>query len=169
MTHVALANLITWQIPRNPARRPRTLQFASLSFDVSFYEIFSTWAAGGTLVVADEDVRHDPKALLRVLTEQRIQSVDVPYVVLQYLSEIATTENVRLPDLRYFIAAGEQLKITPTIRRFFEQLGDCAVDNHYGPSETHDAMHLHARGATICMAGTASYRQAWKQCAGLRA
>ncbi|HET6978706.1 MAG TPA: amino acid adenylation domain-containing protein [Pyrinomonadaceae bacterium] len=140
MTHVAFANLITWQIPRNPTGpQPRTLQFASLSFDVSFYEIFSTWVSGGTLVVADEDARHDPKALLRVLTEQRIQCVDVPYVMLQYLAEIATTENVALPDLRYFIAAGEQLKITPTIRRFFEPLRDCAVDNHYGPSETHDA------------------------------
>jgi amino acid adenylation domain-containing protein len=137
ITHVALANLMTWQVARNTAGpKPRTLQFASLSFDVSFQEIFSTWVAGGTLVVADEDVRHDPKALLRVLTEQRIANVDVPYVALQYLAEVATTENVRLPDLRYFIAAGEQLKITPTIRRFFEQL-DCAVDNHYGPSETH--------------------------------
>ncbi len=140
MTHVAFANLITWEIPRITARpQPRTLQFASLSFDVSFYEIFSTWAAGGTLVIADEEVRHDPKALLRVLTEQRIQSVDLPYVMLQYLSEIATTENIALADLRYVVAAGEQLKITPAIRRFFEQLGDCGFDNHYGPSETHDA------------------------------
>jgi amino acid adenylation domain-containing protein len=138
ITHIALANLITWQVARNTAKpRPRTLQFASLSFDVSFQEIFATWVAGGTLVIADEEVRHDPRALLSVLTEQRIQSVDVPYVMLQYLSEIATAENVKLPDLRYFIAAGEQLKITPTVRRFFEQLGDCAVDNHYGPSETH--------------------------------
>jgi amino acid adenylation domain-containing protein len=138
ITHVALANLITWQVARNTAKpKPRTLQFASLSFDVSFQEIFATWAAGGTLVLADDDVRRDPRALLRVLTDHRIQSVDVPYVVLQYLSEIATAENVTLPDLRYFIAAGEQLKITPTIRRLFEQLGDCAVDNHYGPSETH--------------------------------
>ena len=140
MTHVAFTNLITWEIPRNTAKpQPRTLQFASLSFDVSFFEIFSTWVAGGTLVVADEEVRHDPKALLRVLTEQRIQSVDLPYVMLQYLAEIATTENIALPDLRYVIAAGEQLKITPAVRRFFEQLSDCALDNHYGPSETHDA------------------------------
>ncbi len=138
ITHIALANLIAWNAARNTAKpQPRTLQFASLSFDVSFQEIFSTWAAGGTLVVADEDVRHDPKALLRVLTEQRIQSVDVPYVVLQYLAELAITENVTLPDMRYFIAAGEQLKITPAIRQFFEQLSDCSVDNHYGPSETH--------------------------------
>ena len=138
LTHVALANLITWQAARNPAKpQPRTLQFASLSFDVSFQEIFSTWVAGGTLVIADQEMRHDPRALLHVLTEQRINSVDVPYVMLQYLSEIATTEKVALPGLRYFIAAGEQLKITPTIRRFFEKLSDCAVDNHYGPSETH--------------------------------
>jgi amino acid adenylation domain-containing protein len=148
MTHVAFANLITWEIPRNPVKlRPRTLQFASLSFDVSFYEIFATWVAGGTLVIADEDARHDPSALLRVLIEQHIQCVDVPYVMLQYLSEIATTENVKLPDLRYFIVAGEQLKITPSVRRFFEQLSDCTVDNHYGPSENHDACTYFLEGA----------------------
>jgi amino acid adenylation domain-containing protein len=138
ITHVALVNLITWQVARNTARpRPRTLQFASLSFDVSFQEIFSTWCAGGTLVIADEEARHDPKALLNVLVEERIESVDVPYVALHYLSEIAAAESVTLPNMRYFIAAGEQLKITPGIRRFFEQMSDCSVDNHYGPSETH--------------------------------
>src|ERR1044072_9292790 len=91
MTHVAFANLITWEIPRNPVKlRPRTLQFASLSFDVSFYEIFATWVAGGTLVIADEDARHDPSALLRVLIEQHITCVGVPYVLLQSSSEMAT-------------------------------------------------------------------------------
>ncbi|HEX3251988.1 MAG TPA: condensation domain-containing protein, partial [Pyrinomonadaceae bacterium] len=45
MTHGALLNLINWQLLET--RLPdgaRTLQFASLSFDVSFQDMFSTWA-----------------------------------------------------------------------------------------------------------------------------
>ena len=50
MTHRPLVNLLYWQMRRS-ANALRTLQFASLSFDVSFQEIFSTWCAGGTLVL----------------------------------------------------------------------------------------------------------------------
>ncbi|MDQ2979707.1 MAG: AMP-binding protein, partial [Acidobacteriota bacterium] len=54
MPHRALLNLIAWQkeAALNPAAK--TLQFASLNFDVSFQEMFSTWCAGGTLVLVSE-------------------------------------------------------------------------------------------------------------------
>ncbi|MBV9775158.1 MAG: AMP-binding protein, partial [Gemmatimonadetes bacterium] len=50
MTQRPLQSLISWQL-REWSGRPaaRTLQFASISFDVSFQEIFSTWGSGGTL------------------------------------------------------------------------------------------------------------------------
>ena len=115
----------------------RTLQFASLSFDVSFQEMFSTWSAGGTLVLADEEVRQDARALLRALSEQRIERLFLPYVALQYLSEVAAAEGSVPESLRQVITAGEQLKITPSIRQLFERLGGCTLDNQYGPSETH--------------------------------
>src|SRR5262249_27411467 len=44
MTRQALVNLIIWQCGvSNSQESSRTLQFTSLSFDVSFQEIFSTW------------------------------------------------------------------------------------------------------------------------------
>src|SRR5690606_6526269 len=58
MPHRALANLIAWQ-----NRRPSglvdgaTLQFAPLSFDVSFQEIFATLCGGGTLRLVPENAR----------------------------------------------------------------------------------------------------------------
>jgi non-ribosomal peptide synthetase component F len=52
MTHRALGNLICWQTTA-VSHPVRTLQFASLSFDVSFQDIFSTWCSGGTLVLVD--------------------------------------------------------------------------------------------------------------------
>ena len=52
MPHRALSNLIEWQLHQPTFREgARTLQFASMSFDVSIQEIFSTWCSGGTLVL----------------------------------------------------------------------------------------------------------------------
>ncbi|HEV2733797.1 MAG TPA: condensation domain-containing protein, partial [Longimicrobiaceae bacterium] len=55
MTQRPLLNLIAWQL-REWSGRPaaRVLQYASVSFDVSFQEMFSTWASGGALVVVPE-------------------------------------------------------------------------------------------------------------------
>src|SRR5262249_5530155 len=58
MPHRGAVNLINFQVQSSgPEERPRTLQFASLSFDVSFQEIFSTLGGGGALVLLREDAR----------------------------------------------------------------------------------------------------------------
>src|SRR5262249_50081232 len=55
LPHRALVNLIEWQLQQDHELRDRrTLQFTSLSFDVSFQEIFSTWCNGGTLVLIED-------------------------------------------------------------------------------------------------------------------
>jgi non-ribosomal peptide synthetase component F len=55
MPHRAAVNLINYQIQSSGHEgRLRTLQFASLSFDVSFQEIFSTLCAGGSLVLRSD-------------------------------------------------------------------------------------------------------------------
>src|SRR5205807_3516214 len=74
MGHRPLANLLAWQLERFSApAAARTLQFAPLSFDVAFQEIFSTWCCGGTLVLIDEALRRDPEALLAFVCEQRVE------------------------------------------------------------------------------------------------
>jgi non-ribosomal peptide synthetase component F len=57
MPHRALLNLLAWQQEAAVDAGARTLQFASLNFDVSFQEMFSTWCGGGTLVLVSEAVR----------------------------------------------------------------------------------------------------------------
>ena len=57
MPHRALVNLLSWHLHDPILSRPaKTLQFASLSFDVSFQEAFSTWCSGGTLVLISEEL-----------------------------------------------------------------------------------------------------------------
>ncbi len=136
MPHRALVNMVHWQIDRS-LKAPRTLQFASLSFDVSFQEIFSTWCSGGALVAVDELTRRDSQRLLRTLIDQRVERLFLPYVALEYLAQASEAENEVPATLRHVIAGGEQLKITPAIRSFFGKLDNAILDNHYGPSETH--------------------------------
>ncbi len=137
LPHRALSNLLYWQLENSKAGLgTRTLQFTSLSFDVSFQEIFATWCSGGTLVLISESLRRDSIELLRLMREENVQRLFLPFVALQSLGEVAEDES-QLPDLREVITAGEQLQITPQIQRFFERLPNCTLHNHYGPSESH--------------------------------
>ncbi|HYN83948.1 MAG TPA: amino acid adenylation domain-containing protein, partial [Pyrinomonadaceae bacterium] len=138
MPHRALVNIVQWQLARSSSSPPpRTLQFTSLSFDVSLQEIFSTWCAGACLVLVGEEERRDSKALLGVLAGERIERLFLPFVALHYLAEAAEGAGVRPASLREVITAGEQLKTTPHLRRLFESLPGCTLDNQYGPSEAH--------------------------------
>ncbi|HXM34973.1 MAG TPA: condensation domain-containing protein, partial [Pyrinomonadaceae bacterium] len=114
MTHRALANVISWQlqIASGPAT---TLQFASLSFDVSFQELFTTWCSGGTLLLASDELRRDAPAMLRFLVEQKTERIFLPFVYLQHLAEAAELCGPAPETLREIITAGEQLEITRQI------------------------------------------------------
>jgi amino acid adenylation domain-containing protein len=137
MRHGALAELLAWQLASTPGRW-RTLQYTSPSFDVSFQEIFSTWAAGGALVLISEEARRDPAELLERLRAEGIERLFLPFVALQQLAEAA--RGVAVPEtLREVITAGEQLRVTPAVVDLFTRLPAARLHNHYGPSETHVA------------------------------
>jgi surfactin family lipopeptide synthetase A len=138
MTQRALCNLILWQIENTTGtERAKTLQFTPISFDVSFQEIFSTLCAGGELVLVADEVRRDPFALLNLLEQQAIDRLFLPFVALQQLAEVAVSRELYPQQIQEIITAGEQLQITPAIRKFFSKLANCTLHNHYGPSESH--------------------------------
>lgn len=136
MPHRAMVNLIEWHRRGFGEQSCRVLQFAALSFDVAFQEIFSTLCTGGTLVLLDEWVRRDTPALLELLERERIERLFVPPLMLQSLAE-CSRDGTEPRLLRDIITAGEQLRISPEIVGFFERLPHCRLHNHYGPTETH--------------------------------
>ena len=147
MPHGAMVNLIEWHRGTfHPSIAPRVLQFAALSFDVAFQEIFSTLCTGGTLVLVDEPVRRDARALLELLREQRVERLFVPPLMLQTLAEYAMADAGPLPPLSDIITAGEQLRIGPEIVNFVSRLSGCRLHNHYGPTETHVVTSLTLAG-----------------------
>ncbi|MHC0068971.1 non-ribosomal peptide synthetase, partial [Nostoc sp. UIC 10890] len=138
LNQLALCNLILWQLQNNTiSTGAKTLQFAPISFDVSFQEMFTTWFSGGTLFLITEELRRDTSALLGFLQEKAVERLFVPFVALQQLAEVAIGGELVNSHLREIITAGEQLQMTPAISQWLSKLNDCTLHNHYGPSESH--------------------------------
>ena len=148
MPHRALTNMILWQNRQPPTGPLKTLQYSPISFDVSFQEILSTLSSGEELVMIDEGLRYDFIRLLKFICAQQVNRLFLPYVAFQGLAEVAMQLGIRPVSLRQINVAGEQLKITAEIRELIDGIGDCRVENHYGPTEAHVVTRLTLEGAT---------------------
>ncbi|MGR4882546.1 amino acid adenylation domain-containing protein [Streptomyces sp. LARHCF249] len=138
MPHRSLAHLVAWQngIPSGVVGGV-TAQYAPMSFDVSFQEIFSTLAGGGTLLLLSEDERRDMPALLRLLDREGVERICLPYVALQQLAETADALGLAPRSLRALLSSGEQLRVTDEIRGLCAALPGVILENQYGPTESH--------------------------------
>src|SRR5690554_5003568 len=147
MGEAALHNLLMWQRQTSTAgTNDRTLQFAPLTFDVSFQEIYATLVTGGTLVMVDDDLRLNPLALLEFVQASNINRLFLPFVALQMLADTAGFSSIFPGCIREIMTAGEQLKITPQIRRFFTEIPAATLYNQYGPTEAHVVSALMLEG-----------------------
>lgn len=139
MSHHSLVNLLMWQQDQFEQKSGRrVLQFASLNFDVSFQELFSTLCFGGTLCLVEEEERKDPKQLLTLIQKQELSHLFLPFVMLEALAETAASEGNYPESLDEIITAGEQLKLTAPIEALINQ-SSAKLINHYGPTESHVA------------------------------
>ena len=138
MPHRALVNLIDWQTKQTSIHKNgRTLQFAPVSFDVHFQEIFSTWCDGGCLYLISDEVRLNVLMMMKFIEEHKIQRLFLPFIALQNLAEAAQNSTTDLSSLQEIITAGEQLQITPALISLFNKIPTCKLYNHYGPTESH--------------------------------
>ncbi len=141
VAHESACHLIRWHSANMPVPTGAwVIQLAPLSFDVSFQEIFGTLADGGTLVLIDESLRKDPQGLRNFLATQRIARLFLTPVLLYRIAELTGPP---LPELRDVTAAGEQLRITPAVARFFADDTPATLRNQYGPTETTVITHSH--------------------------
>ncbi|MHC5755327.1 MAG: non-ribosomal peptide synthetase [Nostoc sp.] len=127
LQHQGLSNLAASQIDVfNIQPINRILQFASLSFDASIFEIVMALQTGATLYLANKESLLPRQPLLKLLREKAITHITLPPAVLAVLA----TES--LPALQTIICAGESCtddivkRWWNSQRRFF---------NAYGPTE----------------------------------
>lgn len=136
LPHLALVNLIVWH-NRTLLQGARTLQYAALTFDASFHELFAAWCSGGVVFIIEESLRRDIAALAQFIHTRQIEKVILPVIVLQQLAEHCGEKPLLLASLKELTTTGEQLHITRPIIGLLKQLPGCSFHNHYGPSETH--------------------------------
>ncbi|MBD2016401.1 amino acid adenylation domain-containing protein [Microcoleus sp. FACHB-53] len=124
--HRGLCNLSEAQIQTfNLQPSNRILQFASLSFDASIFEIVMALGTGATLYLAQKESLLPGQNLIHLLRDKAITHVTLPPSVLAVLPA------PELPALQTIISAGEAcsmdiVKCWASNRQFF---------NAYGPTE----------------------------------
>ncbi len=112
--HRPVVNLIRWA-HRTFAFSPqdRVLFVASLSFDLSVFDIFGLLAAGGSIRIATEDEIHDPERLLRALAEEPITSWDsAPAALEQTVPFLPGMDPQARPVLRLVFLSGDWIPVT---------------------------------------------------------
>lgn len=140
--HHQLLNMVNEQIKLFQIHsESRVLYFASMSFDASISEIFTTLLTGACLVIATETDRKDPQCLLDLLEHEKVTCATIPPALLAVLPYRP------LPSWETLVVAGD--KCSPQViarwmkgRRFI---------NAYGPTEntvcTSAAVLHHAESA----------------------
>jgi amino acid adenylation domain-containing protein len=103
----------------------RVLQFASLSFDASVSEIFTTLASGGTLELGSPETLYVGPFLNQELKTKAITAITLPPSVM------ADTMAEGMPALRAIVAAGESCPAATAARWTQGRL----FINAYGPTE----------------------------------
>jgi amino acid adenylation domain-containing protein len=126
VTHTGLSNLAQAQIQTFGVQNlSRILQFASLSFDASIWEVVMALGSGATLYLGTKDSLLPGMPLIQLLRDYCITHITLPP------SALAALPVEQLPALETMIVAGEQaspelIKLWSVDRNFF---------NAYGPTE----------------------------------
>jgi tyrocidine synthetase-3 len=136
MEHHSLVNLLTYQYFHTSIPFKRVLQFTTISFDVSFQEIFSTLLAGGILYLVDKETRNDIPVLFEVINKNEIKTLFLPASFLKFvMNEKEYIE--RMPTaVRHIVTAGEQVVVSNRFEIYLKE-NRVWLHNHYGPAETH--------------------------------
>lgn len=137
LEHKNLINLMDFQLTQSDIDfSNKVLQFAMISFDVSFQEIFSTLLSGGELYLINKEMRNDIEKLFNFIKEKKIEVLFFPTAFLKFImSEKEYIE--KFPgNSKHIITAGEQLLISEGFKKYLQE-NKVLLHNHYGPTEAH--------------------------------
>lgn len=141
-SHAAFCQFIEWQSRQfKIGDKGRVAQWASISYDASYCEIFGALCFGATLCLADRATRHDPNALAAWLRNERITLLQVVpsfcNQLLQGLDSVVAGNGANpLPDLKWMLLAGEALTVDLVAKWTALFPRGPKLFNLYGPTES---------------------------------
>ncbi|MDQ1354394.1 MAG: hypothetical protein QG657_4703 [Acidobacteriota bacterium] len=136
LEHGNLVNLLMYTFRFTGLDFGVVLQFTTISFDISFQEIFSALLSGGKLVLIDKAARNNILVLFELIEKNRIRTVFLP---ISFLKAIFSEEEFieKFPrSIRHIQTAGEQVVISDKFGNYLKEK-QIYLHNHYGPAETH--------------------------------
>jgi amino acid adenylation domain-containing protein len=139
-SHKGLCHFIEWEIREfQLGRSSRVSWLSHPTFDVSLRDIFVPLCCGGTLVIPEESVKSDPRALHQWFEDQSISLTHIVPTLFRLLTDAIVGRSADrriLPSLELALIAGEPLYGFDIIR-WSNILGvHTKLVNLYGPSET---------------------------------
>ena len=128
VTHANLGALVDWHHEAfGVVAGTRTSHLAGLGFDAAAWEVWPTLAAGGTLVLADENVRRDAHALHDWLLAEKIEVAFAPTALAEPLVAMVWSADA---SLRVLLTGADKLTVRPAPGLPFDFV------NNYGPTES---------------------------------
>ncbi len=106
---------------------------ASVSFDVSVYEIFTSIIWGATLHVLPKNVITDIPALMQTILDKQISSLFLPPLVIEAFAGFVEKNNIMLP-LKRLLVGVEPIR-QHVLERVRQKMPGGMVINGYGPTE----------------------------------
>lgn len=119
----------------------RIFNRAPLQFDLSVFDIFSTFQAGAKLVLPAPDFSNQALDVVSLMREEEVTIVyTVPSTFISWLSKGGLERGI--PSLRLVLYAGEPFPVA-YLRKFMMCLPGVRVSNIYGPTETNIVTYFH--------------------------
>jgi len=136
LSHRAVLTFIDWATNRFEIRSDdRLSNHASLSFDLSTFDIFAAMSAGASVTVVPEGLSAFPTKLAGMIEEQAITVWYSVPSVLTMLSSRGGLAGRRIDSLRLVLFAGEVFP-TKHLRKLMQEVPKARFFNLYGPTET---------------------------------
>jgi amino acid adenylation domain-containing protein len=133
VTHASACNHLRWRQSTYPLSESDSfLQKASISFDISVWEIFAPLLAGARLILAEPGGHRDSAYLARLIADERITFAHFHPAMLR--SVLQEPDAVRWTSLRQVFCGGETLPLN-TQSLFFDT-SRARLCHQYGPTET---------------------------------
>jgi amino acid adenylation domain-containing protein len=124
--HRSLYNTVTAVVgPYGLTPHSRVFQLCSMSFDTGVQDLFTTWAAGGTMVVPAPDVARNGAYLVEHMLAGEVTTASIPITVLSSLDPGS------LPGMDTVRVGGDV--VAPEVAEAWAR--DHRVINNYGPTE----------------------------------
>jgi len=141
--HRGLVNRLCWGAARFPFEAGEDcVQKTKLSFVDAIAEIFAPLVNGVPLVLVDDAVQSDPRALLELMGECDVSRIILVPSLLDALLTLGDDLAQVVPRLKLWFVSGELL--TPQLaRRFAAAVPDATLVNIYGASEVSADSHFH--------------------------